>query len=154
MHDSARRLRAYHAEVRQKNVALREAALLLEQRVGQRTAELAASREEALAAVKAKAGFLAVMSHEIRTPLHGLVGMSELLADSPLTPTQQDLLGVLKVSSDQLLAVVDDILDFSKIEAGKLTLEYQALDLRTAIAQTCDMVRLRALEKGLSLIHI
>lgn len=151
MHDSALRLQAYHAEVEHQSAALREAAQLLEQRVAQRTAELAASREEALAAVKAKAGFLAVMSHEIRTPLHGVVGMSELLAESPLTPIQQDLLGVLKVSSDQLLAVVDDILDFSKIESGKLALEREALDVRATIAQAIDMVRLKAREKGLAL---
>ncbi|WP_310565060.1 hybrid sensor histidine kinase/response regulator [Hydrogenophaga sp.] len=152
MHASAVQLQAYHAEVEQKNDALREAALLLEERVAQRTAELAASREEALAAVKAKAGFLAVMSHEIRTPLHGVVGMSELLAESPLTPTQQDLLGVLKVSSDQLLAVVDDILDFSKIESGKLELEHEALDVRATIGQVGDMVRFKAREKGLTLV--
>jgi signal transduction histidine kinase/HPt (histidine-containing phosphotransfer) domain-containing protein/FixJ family two-component response regulator len=151
MHDSAVKLRAYNAEVEQKNEALREAAHLLEERVVQRTAELAASREEALAAVKAKAGFLAVMSHEIRTPLHGVVGMSELLAESPLTPTQHDLLGVLKVSSDQLLAVVDDILDFSKIESGKLQLENEPLDVRAAIGHACDIVRLQAREKGLHL---
>ena len=151
MHDSAVQLRAYNAEVEQKNEALREAAQLLEERVAQRTAELAASREEALAAVRAKAGFLAVMSHEIRTPLHGVVGMSELLAESPLNPTQQDLVGVLRVSSDQLLAVVDDILDFSKIEAGKLALEHLALDPRATIAQACDMVRQAAQEKGLAL---
>ena len=151
MHDSALQLQAYNAEVQQKNEALREAAQLLEQRVDLRTAELAASREEALAAVKAKAGFLAVMSHEIRTPLHGVVGMSELLAESPLTPTQHDLLGVLKVSSDQLLAVVDDILDFSKIESGKLQLENEPLDVRAAIGHACDIVRLRAREKGLHL---
>ncbi len=152
MHASAVKLQSYHAEVEQKNEALREAAQLLEERVAQRTAELAASREEALAAVKAKAGFLAVMSHEIRTPLHGVVGMSELLAESPLTPTQQDLLGVLKVSSDQLLAVVDDILDFSKIESGKLELEHEALDVRATIGQVVDMVRFKAREKGLALV--
>jgi signal transduction histidine kinase len=122
MHDSAQALQTYNREIRQKNEQLREAAQLLEQRVQQRTAELAASREEALAAVKAKAGFLAVMSHEIRTPLNGVVGMSELLRETP-AQCPADLLGVLKVSSEQLLSVVDDILDFSRIESGKLTLE-------------------------------
>jgi len=151
MHASAVKLQAFNAEVRQKNEALQEAAQMLEERVNLRTAELAASREEALAAVKAKAGFLAVMSHEIRTPLHGVVGMSELLNESPLTPTQKDLLGVLKVSSDQLLAVVDDILDFSKIESDKLELEHQPLDVRAAIGHACDIVRLKAREKGLHL---
>ena len=152
MHDSAVKLRAFNAEVAQKNAALRDAAQQLEARVAERTAELAASREEALAAVKAKAGFLAVMSHEIRTPLHGVVGMSELLAESPLTPTQQELLGVLKVSSDQLLAVVDDILDFSKIESGRLQLEQQPLNVRAVVQEATDMMRVKAQEKGLHLV--
>jgi signal transduction histidine kinase/CheY-like chemotaxis protein len=151
MHDSAVQLQAYNTEIEQKNEALRDAAQMLEARVNLRTAELAASREEALAAVKAKAGFLAVMSHEIRTPLHGVVGMSELLSESPLTPTQQELLGVLKVSSDQLLAVVDDILDFSKIESGRLQLEQAPLDVRAAIGHATGIMRLQAQEKGLHL---
>lgn len=155
MHDSALKLRAFNAEIQHKNEALREAAQLLEERVRLRTAELAASREEALAAVKAKAGFLAVMSHEIRTPLHGVVGMSELLNDTALTPSQKDLLGVLKVSSAQLLSVVDDILDFSKIESGKLALEHLPLDLYGALHDARDIVQLRAREKGLQLdVHI
>ena len=151
MHDSATKLRASNAEIGQKNVALQEAAQLLEARVGLRTAELAASREEALAAVRAKAGFLAVMSHEIRTPLHGVVGMSELLSESSLDPTQQELLGVLKTSSDQLLAVVDDILDFSKIESGLLQLEEEALNVRTTLGSAIDIMRVVAQEKGLHL---
>jgi signal transduction histidine kinase/response regulator of citrate/malate metabolism len=155
MHDSAVQLRDYNQEIQQKNTALQEAAQMLEERVRQRTAELAASREEALAAVKAKAGFLAVMSHEIRTPLNGVVGMSELLEDTGLTNEQKDLLGVLRVSSEQLLAVVDDILDFSKIESGKLALEHLPLDLRGTIAGVCDIVRFRSQEKGLPLkVHI
>ena len=151
MHDSAVKLQRSSAEIEQKNQALREAAQLLEQRVELRTAELAASREEALAAVKAKAGFLAVMSHEIRTPLHGVVGMSELLSESSLDATQKELLGVLKLSSDQLLGVVDDILDFSKIESGHLELEQQPLNIRNTIAAASDIMRIKAKEKGLYL---
>ncbi len=155
LHDSAQSLQASTREIQDKNEQLREAALMLEDRVRQRTAELAASREEALAAVKAKAGFLAVMSHEIRTPLNGVVGMSELLRETPLTEAQQDLLGVLNVSSEQLLSVVDDILDFSRIEAGKLALEQSAFDLRAAIRQAHDILMLRAQEKGLHMaLHI
>ncbi|MEZ5644197.1 MAG: ATP-binding protein [Burkholderiaceae bacterium] len=155
MHDSAQALNSYTQEIRHKNEQLQEAAQLLEQRVEQRTAELAASREEALAAVKAKAGFLAVMSHEIRTPLNGVVGMTELLRDTPLTPAQQELMGVLSVSSEQLLSVVDDILDFSRIESGKLTLEDRPFDLRAAIGSAVDMVRMKAEEKGLHLgLHV
>lgn len=151
LHDSAVKLQRSSAEIEQKNLALQEAAHLLEERVELRTAELAASREEALAAVKAKAGFLAVMSHEIRTPLHGVVGMSELLSESGLDASQQDLLGVLKLSSDQLLSVVDDILDFSKIESGHMQLEQQPLDVRATIAATSEIMRIKAKEKGLHL---
>lgn len=151
MHDSALKLHAYNRAIKRKNKALRDATLLLEERVRLRTAELATSREEALAAVRAKAGFLAVMSHEIRTPLNGVVGMSQLLTDTGLTPSQKELLGVLKVSSEQLLAVVDDILDFSKIESGKLALEHLPMDLHAAIQGVCDISRLRCQEKGLVL---
>ena len=151
MHDSASKLRLSNAEIARKNQALQDAAQLLEARVSLRTAELAASREEALSAVRAKAGFLAVMSHEIRTPLHGVVGMSELLSESQLDPTQQELLGVLKVSSDQLLAVVDDILDFSKIESGHLQLEEEPLNVRATLGAAVDILRVMAKEKGLHL---
>ena len=151
MHDSAVKLQRSSMEIEQKNQALQDAAQLLEKRVELRTAELAASREEALAAVKAKAGFLAVMSHEIRTPLHGVVGMSELLSESSLDTTQKELLGVLKLSSDQLLCVVDDILDFSKIESGHLQLEQHPLNIRTTISAACEIMRAKAKEKGLHL---
>lgn len=151
MHDSALKLQAFNGEVQQKNEALREAAQLLEQRVELRTSELATSREEALAAVKAKAGFLAVMTHEIRTPLNGVVGMGELLTETALNPSQKELLSVLRVSSEQLVHVVDDILDFSKIESGKLVLEHLPLDLRGAIQDARDIIQLKAHEKGLRL---
>jgi signal transduction histidine kinase len=155
MHDSAQSLQAYNREIRQKNEQLQEAAQLLEQRVALRTAELAASREEALAAVQAKAGFLAVMSHEIRTPLNGVVGMSELLRGTPLNAAQSELMDVLKVSSEQLLSVVDDILDFSRIESGKLALEDRPFDLHAAIGAAVDMVRHKSEEKGLHLgVHV
>jgi signal transduction histidine kinase/CheY-like chemotaxis protein len=151
MHDSAEKIQAYTQEIQLKNEQLRDAAQLLEERVRVRTAELADSREEALAAVKAKAGFLAVMSHEIRTPLNGVVGMGELLNDTELSESQKDLLGVLKVSSRQLLSVVDDILDFSKIESGHLELEHLPLDLHGAIQDVCRIVSIKAAEKGLHL---
>ncbi|WP_291010247.1 hybrid sensor histidine kinase/response regulator [Hydrogenophaga sp.] len=152
MHQSAQKLQTYTQEIQQKNEALRDAALLLERRVRERTTELLASREQALAAVQAKAGFLAVMSHEIRTPLNGLVGMGELLQDTALTPAQRDMLDVLQMSSDQLRSVVDDILDFSKIEAGKLTLEHRPFDLQQAVRGVCDLMRPRAADGGLDLV--
>lgn len=151
MHDSALQLQNYHQEVQSKNEQLREAAHGLEQRVVLRTAELAQSREEALAAVKAKAGFLAVVSHEIRTPLNGIVGMSELLSETSLNAEQRELFGVLRLSCQQMQSVVGDILDFSRIEAGRLELEEQPFNLRKAIADAQAMVRLTALEQRLTI---
>ena len=152
LHDSAEQLQGYRVQVRNDARALQEANETLEARVEQRTAELAASREEALAAARAKAAFLATMSHEIRTPLNGVVGMSTLLAETPLDAEQRDYLQTVRLSSDQLLAVINDILDFSKIESGKLELESEPLSLRGAVEEACDIAAPRAREKGLELI--
>jgi signal transduction histidine kinase/DNA-binding response OmpR family regulator len=152
MHDSAEQLRAYRAEVQAKTQAVEDANEMLEQRVAQRTAELLASREEALQAARAKASFLATMSHEIRTPLNGVVGMSTLLAETSLDDEQRDYLQTIRLSSDQLLAVINDILDFSKIESGKLDLEAEPLSPRSAIEEACDIAAPRAREKNLELI--
>jgi len=152
MHDSAEQLRSYRAEVQAKTQAIEEANELLEERVAQRTVELLASREEALQAARAKAAFLATMSHEIRTPLNGVVGMSTLLAETALDEEQSDYLQTIRLSSDQLLAVINDVLDFSKIESGKLDLEAEPLSLRSAIEEACDIAAPRAREKNLELI--
>jgi signal transduction histidine kinase/CheY-like chemotaxis protein/HPt (histidine-containing phosphotransfer) domain-containing protein len=152
LHDSAEQLQSYRQQVEANAAALKEANETLEARVERRTAELAASREEALAAARAKAAFLATMSHEIRTPLNGVVGMGTLLAETPLNPEQRDYLQTIRLSSDQLLAVINDILDFSKIESGKLELESEPLSLRAAVEEACDIAAPRAREKGLELI--
>ncbi len=152
MHDSAEQLQGYRQQVLADAEALKQANETLEARVERRTAELAASREEALAAARAKAAFLATMSHEIRTPLNGVVGMSTLLAETSLDLEQRDYLQTIRLSSDQLLAVINDILDFSKIESGKLELEAEPLSLRGAVEEACDIAAPRAREKGLELI--
>ncbi|MCJ0761704.1 response regulator [Variovorax terrae] len=152
LHDSAEQLQGYRAQVQADALALQQANETLEARVIERTAELEASREEALSAARAKAAFLATMSHEIRTPLNGVVGMSTLLAETPLDAEQRDYLQTIRLSSDQLLAVINDILDFSKIESGKLELEAEPLSLRGAVEEACDIAAPRAREKGLELI--
>ena len=140
------------AEIVQQTHALKDANEHLEERVATRTEQLEASREEALAAARAKASFLATMSHEIRTPLNGVVGMTTLMADTELDAEQRDYLHTMRVSSDQLLGVINDILDFSKIESGKLELEAEPLSLQATIEEACDMAAPRAREKGLELL--
>ena len=152
LHDSARELKRNRSAIEAQTVALHEANETLEARVASRTAELNASRNEALGAARAKAAFLAAMSHEIRTPLNGVVGMTTLLADTPLDAEQRDYVHTMRISSDQLLGVINDVLDFSKIESGKLELEDEALNLLATIEEACDIGAPRAREKGLELL--
>ena len=142
--------REYQQSLEQTTTDLQETLDELEVR----NHELAIDRSRALEASRVKSEFLANVSHEIRTPLNGIIGFSDVLARTPLSPHQQDFLNTIQRSSDDLMRIIDDILDISKITAGKLSLEREAFILRDVIDDVMTRLGPQAQNKNIELYHL
>ncbi len=147
-------LRNEMAERRKTEEALQRLNAGLEQRVIERTAELARAKERAEESDRMKSAFLAAMSHELRTPLNSIIGFTGILRQElagPLNPEQKKQMDMVRNSSRHLLALINDVLDLTKIEAGRLALANRAFDLRASVEKVVKTLRPLMDTKGLDL---
>ncbi|MDR3672413.1 MAG: ATP-binding protein [Holophaga sp.] len=126
----------------------------LESLIAVRTADLLQAKERAEAADRIKSAFLATMSHELRTPLNSIIGFTGILIQGmvgPLNEEQKKQLGIVRESSNHLLALINDVLDISKIEAGQLELSARPFDLRESLEKTVQGLLPAARQRGVEL---
>lgn len=122
----------------------------LELEIAQRTAEIRKANEELKEASRLKSEFLANMSHELRTPMNAIIGFSDLLSESQLSPEQDDYVRTIKQSGEGLLSLINDILDFSKIEAGKLDIARDPFFLPDIVKNVSAMFLKASRDKGVA----